>query len=732
MSLWDKRRELGYHSPTIRNRNNRMLLVRLSPSSTLSTVAAIYLAVLVFVLVVSGQERITGLNWHTDGERVFVQGEAGVSAFPNPVAVNALIFPETRWALVPNDVIPEPDVLPRFSETDALFTRQGQLADLLKAQSVVLEMADGANYSVTIYSKTLRDVPMAFWLVVIAGFLGLLVTAGVWSYKPHLTSARIFLLSGFGFALLTITLAYYSTRELAIADSAFRIAHAGNRLGMVFLTFGGSALLWHYPTQLGRFPFGRVVMSVGLVGWMNETFQWLDTPFHSYFDLFVFCTSASFINGLLQWRRSKNQPLERAALRWLLLSFLISFTAIWLLYVIPILITHTLQLDLVVAVWIVLCVFLGIALGISRYRIFDLDRWWLSVWLWFINGLLIFAIDVVLITVLDFGFVSSLTLTILIVGWLYFPLRQRVLKRFMGRQAQGLNDLLPRILGFMLSPHDPQDARLFWESLVSDATKPIHVEPLSEAIAEFEVQDDGMVLRVPAVDDGPGLELAGCDGGRRLFNKRDIDLLKQCHDLVCFGEAQYRNREEATNRERERIMRDLHDDVGAKLLTLIHRVPETYADMARSALTTLRETIFSLSVDNERPLDEFMSSMREEYVERCEAADCTLHWDVPSYGSRTVPAHVQINLSRVMRECLTNSLRHAEPGELWVSMQLSESSELTMDIQHNGHSKPVDEWQHGNGVLNMIRRMNELAGRLHFNDRQPSGSQVSLQFPIPQ
>lgn len=731
MSLWDKRRALGYYGSTNRNFDNRMLLVRLSPSSALSTVAAIFLAVLVFILISSSAERMTGLSWHTDGEQVFIQGVSGASAFPNPVAVHALIAGDTRWELKPRDVIPEPDVLPRFSDTDEFFERQGELAQLLQVERLVLEMDDGARYGVEVFNKSLNDIPLAFWLIVLAGFLGLLVTAGVWSYKPHLMSARIFLLCGFGFSLLTLSLAFYSTREIAIAESAFRIAHATNRLGMMLLTFGGSALLWHYPTQLGRFPFGRIILAVGFVGWLNETFQWLETPLHSYFDVFVVCTTASLINGIRQWRRSRNQPLERAALRWLLLSFLISFTLIWLLYVIPILFTHTLHLDLVVATWIVLCVFLGIALGISRYRIFDLDRWWLSVWLWFINGMLIFVVDVALITILDMGLVSSLTLTILLVGWLYFPLRQRVLKRFMGRQSQGLNHLLPKILSFMLSPHRPEEAEQFWESLLNEATQPIHVEALLEPVDDFTVRDDGMVMHVPAINDGPGLELAGCDGGRRLFTKRDIVLLQQCYDLVRFGEAQYRQREEATNRERERIMRDLHDDVGAKLLTLIHRVPETYADTARSALTTLRETIFSLGDDNERPLDDFMASLREEYADRCEAANCILHWDVPATGSLRVPAHVQINLSRVMREYLTNSLRHAHPDELWVSMNVSESGELNVDIQHNGPCEPVAQWQQGNGVLNMARRMKELAGRLHFDDRNPCGSKVKLQLPIP-
>nr|WP_196161124.1 ATP-binding protein [Reinekea sp. G2M2-21] len=711
--------------------NQRMIMVRFSPSSLLSTVAALFLAAVVGIVLAVSNERVTGLDWQVDENTVTVSGQVAEAAELKNAHVMTVASSNVYFNITPDDLIPEPDVLPKFAMVQEFMARQQRLADVLKAPVLTLILANGDELNVPLRNRHLSDLPIDFWLQIIAGFLGLMITAGVWSYKPQLLSARIFLISGVGFALLCSTLAYYSTRELAISELAFRIAHAGNRLGMVLLTYGGSALLWHYPSQLGKFPFGRVTFVVALLAWTNETMQWIDTPFHSYFDLFFICTTLSFVNGMLQWRRSKDQPLERAALRWLLLSFLISFSLIWLLYVLPIVLTSALQLDLVVASYIVLCVFLGIAVGISRYRIFDLERWWLAVWLWFLSGMLVFIVDIALITLLDIGVLSSLTLTILIVGWLYFPLRQRVLRRFMGRQSQPLKELLPNILSFMLTPHTREKAEEFWQSLLDQAIRPIQQEIDKQPSEQFAIEDDGMVLRAPSIDGQYSLELAGCDGGRRLFSHSDISVLQQCYDLIRFGEHQYMLREDATNRERERIMRDLHDDVGAKLLTLIHRVPDPYADMARSALTTLRETIFSLGNDNDRPLDEFMASLREECIDRCEAANCELHWQVPATGNCKVTAHVQINLSRVIRECMTNSLKHSQPKNIWITMSLTDAFEIDMHLEHDGPAVPVQNWQANNGMLNMFRRMNELAGTITFDDREGQGVDINLRFPVP-
>lgn len=706
------------------------LVMRLSPSSTLSTVAAVFLSLLLITIWLSTKERITGLQWSASENALYAIGDLLGDEETISIAVSSISTGDKEIFLTAFDLQPEPDVMSRFTETREFWDRQGQISELLLSPEIVITSIDNEQYARTIRYKGILDIPLSFWLLSLAGFLGLMITTGVWGYRPNLISARIFFICGIGFSLLSLMLAYYSTRELAIVDSYFRIAHAINRMGMIMLTFGGAALLWHYPSQFGSFPMGRFITAIALLFWINETFWFFDTPFHSYFDIFFLCTAISFVNGYRQWRRSEGQPLERVALRWLLLSFFICFTAIWLLYITPILLTNELKLNLVIANWIVLCVFLGIAVGISRYRLFDLERWWLGIWLWFISGMLVFIIDIALITLLDLGFVSSLTLTILIVGWLYFPIRQQVLRKYLRNQVSPLSVLLPKILSFMLMPHTKKKSSEFWYDLIDQAIKPIQIEVSSICDRLFVIEDDGMVLRVPSLMEGVSYEIAGRDRGKRLFSKDDIAILKQCFELIQYGEQQYQLREQSADRERERIMRDLHDDVGAKLLTLIHRVPDAYSDMARSALTTLRETIFSMASNNDIPLNDFLGTLREECMDRCNAAMVKVFWPESQYENICISAHIQINTTRVIRECITNSLSHSRPEHIFFNYTVSKGKDMEILIEHDGNSTPVKEWKSHNGTINLVRRMNELSGTISFSDRTPIGVKIHIVFPI--
>ncbi|TAJ80989.1 MAG: hypothetical protein EPO42_03395, partial [Gallionellaceae bacterium] len=85
--------------------------------------------------------------------------------------------------------------------------------------------------------------------------------------------------------------------------------------------------------------------------------------------------------------------------------------------------------------------------------------------------------------------------------------------------------------------------------------------------------------------------------------------------------------------ERERIYRDLHDDVGAKLLGLAisaQRSNQTQdADLARSALQDLRDVV-SRSAHSASRLDNLLANMRAETAQRVQAAGVALDWLIPA------------------------------------------------------------------------------------------------------
>jgi signal transduction histidine kinase len=622
----------------------------------------------------------------------------------------------------------EPDHLPNYEIFNLFMSQQAAVFKTIQDGILFVKSQDGSKIAVNVRERHLSDLPAGFWIQLSAGSLALLISGGIWSFRRYLVSAQAFLACGVGFALVCDTLAVYSLRELVMAPDVFLWLHQTNRFAVTLLTFSGVALFWYFPQRLNRFPIIPALAILGGSIWLNETLQWWTWPIHAYQAQFFIVSSLGMMVGVAQWRNTRQHPLERAALRWLLLSFLIFFTGIMLLYVMPTVLALDTQLNLEIASLIVLSIFCGIALGISRYRLFELERWWLEAWLWFICGLLVVVVDVIFVSVLDMSLSSSLTLTILLVGWLYFPIRQWALRRLGIDRKQSLQNLLPHIFKFMLSPHSAADQNAFWKNLLTMAFQPLHSTQESSTIAGTKISDHGLILLVPGVASSDHIELAGCMRGQRLFNHDDVDLVEQMHSLISYGNEQYEKRRAATARERDRIMRDLHDDVSAKLLTLIHRSSDEYAAVARSALASLRDTIYSLQPNTQMPVQNMLDDLRAECMDRCAAAGITLTWNVSLANEVNLDAHQQINTSRIVREALTNALKHAGARLIQLTA-IQSNAELTIHVEDDGATQQWDP-RSGNGLINMRRRCDELAGTLDVSIRSPHGVKVSFTFPL--
>jgi signal transduction histidine kinase len=676
-------------------------------------------------IVMALQQPAFDVRFHVDKDRMIVtQGHELASAS----SISQDIVSIDGMPAHPHLLLREPDHLATYADYNRFFEQQRQLQGALEDGSLTLLSADGEPLMVSVRKRHLSDLPAGFWVQLMAGSLALLISGGVWSYRRHLPSARAFVVCGLGFAMVCSSLAVYSLRELVMDAQVFLFLQQLNRLAVTVLTLSGVVLFWYYPQRLARFPVTGGLAALGVMLWCNETFQWWEWPMHAFQAPFFISPVLALLVGVAQWRKSARQPLERAALRWLLLSFLIFFTGILLLYVMPNIFLPEASLNLEIASLIVLSIFGGVALGITRYRLFDLERWWLEAWLWFLGGLLVVVVDIIIVGALDLGFSSSLTLTVLLVGWVYFPIRQWILRRVAGHYKTTLDTLLPPVFRFMLRQHDSTEQAEFWRQILNHAFQPLHHTLEHYPSERPRIDDHGLMLCVPDISGQQTMELAGCQRGQKLFNKDDLELVSQLLALIRYADEQYQKQKEATMRERERIMRDLHDEVSAKLLTLIHRSSDENADVARAALSSLRDTIYSLQPHTERNANELFDDLRCEFRERCEAAGIALQWTCRIEESISLSAHQQINASRIMREALTNALKHACASTIAVSIQHA-SDWIRVDMQDDGVGRQVDA-RNGNGMLNMQRRSRELAGQLTFSPVVPQGTRVEFQFPV--
>ncbi|MCF6180354.1 MAG: tetratricopeptide repeat protein, partial [Geopsychrobacter sp.] len=190
--------------------------------------------------------------------------------------------------------------------------------------------------------------------------------------------------------------------------------------------------------------------------WLNEVFQWHDLPGHSIlFQLPIFFLIAVII-AFIQWRRVRHRPADRAADRWFSMSLFVCDGLALLVYYLPMTLKGSHEVPLAVGLGIMLLLYLGLAMGVLRYRLFNLDRWWFDVWLWFLAGVVLVSFDVGLVFLASLSQPIALTISLLLVGWCYFPLRIWVWNRIYRPSRRPVAEVLPMLISTLLE--NPQSA----------------------------------------------------------------------------------------------------------------------------------------------------------------------------------------------------------------------------------------------------------------------------------
>lgn len=188
-------------------------------------------------------------------------------------------------------------------------------------------------------------------------------------------------------------------------------------------------------------------------------------------------------------------------------------------------------------------------------------------------------------------------------------------------------------------------------------------------------------------------------------------------------------RAQAAAQERERIHADLHDDLGARLLQLVYQAGDpAQADLARAALQDLRDVV-TRSRGEAGTLAEVLSDIRREATQRLGAAGATLAWDDTDPLPEQVlePARA-LHLYRIVREAISNALRHAQARRLRVRTRVRQG-QLDLELTDDGEQGPPAEAS-GRGMRNMQARAGELQGEIHWLPGTQGGTKVLLSVPI--
>jgi len=191
--------------------------------------------------------------------------------------------------------------------------------------------------------------------------------------------------------------------------------------------------------------------------------------------------------------------------------------------------------------------------------------------------------------------------------------------------------------------------------------------------------------------------------------------------------------EQVTEKERKRIAADLHDDLGAKLLTIVHTSEsERISTLAREALEEMRLSVRGLTGKPMR-LADALADWRAETVLRLGQANIEADWRGPTEETeQLLPARSFVQTTRILREAVSNIIKHSGASHCKVRCAISDR-QFGLTVQDNGKGIPMEldgKLDRGHGMASMKHRAKQMQGQCLMESGPGYGTVIRLTLPL--
>ena len=645
--------------------------------------------------------------------------------------VTALRSGQLHVVLHPELLVESGGMINRFADQGRFYADQKLIWQMLQGKTVEIEHHQGIVLA-RIEAKRLGELGLRFWFPWLIGLLSLSVGLGIWLYSPQRRAARYFLMSSASYAFAMLIVAPTGSRLITQDPDIWRQLYLFAHAVAFVQNIGLALLLWNFPSRLGGRWFTWALLAYAGLSLCINFMQWVDTvalAFRLPVALFGLVFLALFT---LQWQAARGDPVKRAQLRWLILLFVAGQTAILVGYAYAAT-GAVLRVPQVYGLGWLALLYLGLVPLVTRVGLFQLEAWWVRAWLWILGGLMVVALDLLLVNLLSLPDQSAVLWAIALAGWVYFPARQWLWRKLAGDRLEKTQALLPDIVA--LSTQDRQDLQpspARWLALWDRALEPVSTHVVDEYISGVSIAQEGRMLRIPGARGLPALELELAERGKRLFVDADARKAREIVRLVQTALGAHQAFADGARQERVRIASDLHDDLGALLLSITHSQSAAgSALLARQAMDELRLAVRSLTAAN-ATLDDCVADWRAEIVARLTAAGIAPDWSTDlDDGTYLLPASPRIALTRILREAVSNVIKHSGANRCEITLR-GFAGQLTLEIADDGKGIPAAAGNpNGLGLPNLERRARKLGGQFEISQPAQSGVLLRVMVPLP-
>ena len=650
---------------------------------------------------------------------------------------------EASVVLEPADLVENPDQLPSYAAWARFYERQTTLARLWAGPLLRLQVQDvpGATPRevdlMPAGERPLGAMPTVFWFLLLVQAAGLLTAAWVGVAYPPQPAARYLASAALLLSIMLTCAAVFSGRELALPAGLFHALSVVNHMAAIGALLSLAGVMTYFPARLPGTRVGHLLAVAGCFAlWaLANALWWLPSPNWASRSMLLAGTALVFVQAVRQWRLSTAGTPARTVLRALALPWLLA--ALIGLQEGARMFGGTLLIAQAWLFGLILLATLGVALGLRGGRVFNVDDWATQALLSLgagIGTLLSYRL------IVDMQWLNeelAVLVAVLLFGITYVPLSSGVWMRSILRRGPSPRELTSGILGLGLAP--PGERVQHWTNLLARTLQAHDVDvqapgPETRLLTEPTVLVNGRLLWVPPVAGLPGVALWSRERGARAFSRSDRRLAQRLSELAAqtieAREAYVRGATE----ERERIADDLHDDLGAKLLSLVHasgQADTAVTALAREALDEMRLSVRNLKAQP-LPVADVVADWRAETVSRLTGAGIEVDWDAHLPADvRLLPVRASAQLTRVLREAVSNIIRHSGATHCRVLLQVT-GSELQLEIEDNGCGLDTQAVAAslGHGLPNIERRVRRLGGAHRLATGGMGGVLLMVRLPL--
>jgi signal transduction histidine kinase len=198
-------------------------------------------------------------------------------------------------------------------------------------------------------------------------------------------------------------------------------------------------------------------------------------------------------------------------------------------------------------------------------------------------------------------------------------------------------------------------------------------------------------------------------------------------------------------KERERIARDLHDNVGAQLSYIVSGIEQVQGQVqedkkskierigffARQSIAQLRETIWAMNQE-QISLENFETKLRDllwHYQDEGQAIECQLQISLDE--KLCLEPTQALHLYRIIQESVSNCFKHSQAKRLLISLRSDAQAVLYLSIEDDGVGFYWPQAQKNGhyGLVNLQARAEEIKAVLEIQSAPQQGTRISLQLP---